>query len=166
MAAITGAKLWQSGGNGVNTRYDTIGKNSEVFAAGDIVGLSSGDLLVNTTAIVGVAMKTVTMASDNVTVAKVKPGFIAVNDETIWLMGTNSDLTSNAVDGGTYYPVTGGTGAQVLNVAGGVATAHRRTVMVLKVDPYEEGGTGAGSGLRKCLVRILSTPYTNVTITA
>lgn len=166
MAAITGAKLWQTGDNGVNVRYDTIGKNSEVFASGDIVGLASGDLLVNTTAMVGVVLKTATMASDNVTVAMVRPGFIAIDDEKLWLMGTNSDLTSNAVDGGTYYPITGATGAQVVNVSAGVVTGASRSVMIVKVDPYNEGGTGAGSGLRKCLVRLLKTPYANVTLTA
>lgn len=166
MAVYYGARLVQTGDSEVNLRYDTIGKNSEVFAEHDIVGLSAGDLLVATSAMVGVVVKTQTMASDNVTVAKVIPGYLPITDDTIWLMGTNSDLTSNAVDGGTYYGITGATGAQQVGVTQGVATGASRSVEIVKVDPFNEGGTGSGSGLRTVYVRLLKTPYSNVSITA
>src|SRR3990167_7587247 len=58
-----------------------------------------------------------------------------------------------------------GTGAQQVKVSAGVSTTTLRTVEIVKVDPYDEGGTGAGSGLRKCLVHILKTPYTNIAAT-
>jgi len=160
---LYGARLWQSDGGEPELRYDAVGKNSEVFAANDIVGVSSGQLLVATSAVVGVVVKTQTMASTNTTVAKVYPGFIPVYDDQLWLMSTDSDLTGNSTDAGTYYMVTGSTGAQLVKVSAGVATTTNRTVEIVKVDPYNEGGSGAGSGLRKVLVRILKTPYTNIT---
>jgi hypothetical protein len=164
-ATLYGARLWQSDGGEPELRYDNVGKDSEVFAQNDVVGLSSGQLLVQTSAVVGVVVKTETMASGNTTVAKIKPGSIPVYDDQLWLMGTNSDLTGNSTDGGTYYPITGATGAQQVNVSDGVTTTTNRNIEIVKVDPYNEGGTGAGSGLRKCLVRILKTPYTNITAT-
>jgi hypothetical protein len=165
MATLYGARLWQSDGGEPELRYDALGKNSEVFAQNDIVGLSSGELLVATSAVVGVVVKTETMSATNTTVAKVYPAFIPVYDDQLWLMSTDADLTNNHTDGGTYYTITGATGAQLVSVDGGVATTTNRTVEIVKVDPYNEGGTGAGSGLRKCLVRILKTPYTNITAT-
>lgn len=165
MATYYGAQLVQTGDNEVNIRYDSIGKNSEVFATNDIVGLSSGLLLVATSAIVGVIDKTATMASDNQTVAKVKPGFVPVTDDSIFLMGTNSDLSLTASPG-VYYSVTGATGAQQVDVTKGAVTGALRTVEIVKVDPFNEGGTGAGSGLRVCFVRMLKTPYSNVSITS
>jgi hypothetical protein len=162
---LYGARLWQSDGGEPELRYDALGKISEVFAQNDIVGLSSGELLVQTTTAVGVVVKTETMSLTNTTVAKVYPAFIPIYDDQLWLMGTNSDLTDNHTDAGTYYMVTGTTGAQQVNVTNGVTTTTSRGVEIVKVDPYNEGGTGAGSGLRKCLVRILKTPYTNITAT-
>lgn len=166
MAAITGASVAQENRSESDVRYDTIGKNSEVFTVGDLVGLSSGVLLVQTTSVIGVIVKTVTMASTNQTVAKVTPGYTPIDNNTILLMGTDSDLTGNATDGGTYYMVTGATNAQKVKVSAGVTATTLRTVEIVKVDPFNEGGTGAGSGVRKCLVRVVKTPYTNVTITA
>lgn len=164
-ATLYGARLWQSDGGEPELRYDVLGKNSEAFTAGDIVGLSSGELLVATSAVVGVVVKTQTMSSTNTTVAKVYPGFIPIYDDQIWLMSTDADLTDNHTNAGTYYTITGATGAQLVSVDGGVATTTNRTVEIVKVDPYNEGGTGAGSGVRKCLVRILKTPYSNITAT-
>lgn len=167
MAAILyGARLWNTGGNSANYRGDVLGKNSEVFASGDLVQLTSGLLNVGTVTCVGVVAKTATMTSTNQTVAKVSPLIIPVTEDTIFLMGTNSDLTGNATDAGTYYPVTGATGAQQVNVSAGVVTGAARTVEIVKVDPENIGGTGSGSGLRRCLVRIVKTPYTNVQITS
>ena len=164
---IYGAEVFRtSDGSGtVNIEYDAIGKNSEVFAQGDIVGLASGLLLVTTTTMVGVVVKTQTVASDNQTVAKVKPGYIPLFNDTLFLMGANSDLSVTAGPG-TYYPITGATGAQQIDVDGGVATGATRNVEIVQVDPFNDGGTGSGSGLRIAVVRILKTPYQNVTLTA
>jgi hypothetical protein len=164
-ATLYGARLWQSDGNEPELRYDALGKNSEVFAQNDIVSFSAGEILVATTAIVGVVVKTDTMTATNTTVAKVYPGFIPIYDDQLWLMGTNSDLSNNHTNAGTYYTITGATGAQQVKVSVGVTTTTDRVVEIVKVDPYNEGGSGAGSGLRKCVVRILKTPYTNITAT-
>jgi hypothetical protein len=165
MSTLYGARLWQGDGGDPELRYDVVGKDSEVFASNDIVGLSSGQLLVTTAAVVGVIAKTATMTSTNTTVAKVYPAFIPIYDDQLWLMSTDSDLTGNSTNAGTYYMITGGTGAQLVKVSAGVSTTTNRTVEIVKVDPYNEGGSGAGSGLRKVLVRILKTPYTNITAT-
>lgn len=165
-ATPTGAQLFQENRNESDIRYDTIGKNSEVIAVNDILCISSGVLKVGTIAIVGVAVKGQTLTSSNQTVAKVYPGYIPVDNNTIFLMGTNSDLTGNATNGGTFYKVTGATGAQLVDVTAGTVTGSDRTVEIVKVDPFNEGGTGAGSGLRKVLVRFVNTPYTNINITA
>lgn len=169
---IYGAFVNQERNNESNIFYDAFGKNSEAFTRGDLVGVASGLMRVitataagETVPVTGIAIKTATMTSTNQTVAKVSPGYIPA-DETIFLMGTNSDLTGNATNGGTYYGVTGTTGVQQVDVATGVTTGASRVVEVVQVDPFNEGGTGSGSGLRKVLVRIVKTPYTNVNITA
>jgi hypothetical protein len=172
---LYGARLIQSKGNGPSLRYDAIGKSSEVFAQNDIVQLNSlsgsagelkvGSAVVAGSMLVGVIAKADTMTATNTTVAKVYPAFIPIYDDQIWLMGCNSDLSNNHTDAGTYYNITGGTGAQQVDVSGSVSTTTLRCVEIVKVDPYNEGGTGAGSGLRKCMVRILKTPYTNITAT-
>lgn len=167
---IYGASVYQERKSETDIFYDAFGKNSEVFTAGDPVTISSGVLLVTvgngqgvTNAVVGVASKTATMTSTNQTVAKVSPGYIPA-DGTIFLMGTNSDLTGNATDPGTYYGLTGLTSLIQVNTSIGVLTGTSRVVEVVQVDPFNEGGTGAGSGLRKVLVRFVKTPYTNVNI--
>jgi hypothetical protein len=172
-AVIKGAVVYQEARNESDYRYDILGKNSEVFTGpdashfgGDLVQVSSGVLKVGTSAVVGVIAKTATMSSTNQTAAKVYPAFIPVAPDTIFLMGTNADLTGNATDGGTYYGVTGATGNQQVDVTTGVRTGSARTVEIVKVDPFNIGGTGSGSGLRQVLVRIVNTPYSNVNITA
>lgn len=166
--SIFGAQLWQEGRNESDLRYDTIGKNSEVIAANDPLQIASGLLSVSgaTTTVVGVAAGAATMASTNQTVAKITPAYLPISDSTIFLMGTNADLTGNATDGGTYYKLTGTTGAVLVDVTSGVQTTTSRVVEIVKVDPMNLGGTGAGSGVRTCLVRFVKTPYTNVSITA
>ncbi len=165
MATIFGATVFQEGGNSSNTRYDTLGKDSEVFAPGDVVGISSGVLLVatGTSVLVGVATKTATMGGTNDTVY---PPYIPIKDDTIFLMGTNADLTDNETNGGTYYHLSGATGAVTVDVTAGVATTTGRQVEIVKVDPLGIGGSGSGSGLRNVLVRLINTPYSNVNITA
>lgn len=177
---IYGAIVWQEKGNHDNFRFDTAGKNSEVITANDVLSVSSGVLLVNTgtATVVGVAAKTATMTSTNQTInsSTVYPAYIPA-DDTIFLMGTNADLTGNATDAGTYYGLSGGaasaaggqkatSGLQLVDVAIGVATGANRIVEIVKVDPQGIGGTGLGSGVRQVLVRFVKTPYTNVQITA
>lgn len=158
---IYGAELWSSPRSEVNYNNDILGKNSEVIASGDPLKFASGLLAVagTTDSIAGIAAKTATMTSTNQTVAKVAPLYIPVGEETIFLMGTNSDLTGNATDVGTYYKLTTGTsGAVQVDVTSGVQTTTNRVVMIKQVDPNNEGGTGSGSGLRQCLVIFVRKP--------
>lgn len=168
MAVINGASVVQENRNETDVRYDIIGKNSEVFAVGDPVTVASGVLKVAgaTDTIVGYAVKAQTMASNNQTVAPiVYPGYVPVDNNTIFLMGSNGDFTGNATDAGTYYKLTGTTGAVQVDQASGVQTGANRIVEIVKVDPFGDGGSGSGSGLRTLFVRFVKTPYTNVQIT-
>jgi hypothetical protein len=169
-STLYGAVQVQNSTKDSNLRYDIVGKNSELFHSGELVTETSGVLLVAATTdpVYGVVVKTQAMASDNQTVAQVKPGYIPAN-EGIFLMGADADL-SVVASNGLYFPVTGATATQQISVAtlGGTtgATGVSRVLQIVKVDPFNEGGTGAGSGLRQAFVRIVKTPYTNVAITA
>ena len=164
MAVLYGARLWNEayGTGSPDYRYDVIGNNSEDFDTGDPVSVSGGDLIVysGTSAIVGVAVKDQTLTSDNETVAKVYPAFIS-SDNNVFLMGTNSDLTSDATDYGKIYKLTGASGAVQVDVSSGVVQGNSRQVVVLKVDPRGIGGTGSGSGLREVLVKFFKTTLLN-----
>lgn len=166
---LYGAQIYNSGNFETDLRYDAFGKNSEVITFGDPLTIASGVLAVagTTNTVVGIAAKTQTMTSTNQTVAKVVPGYIPVTGETLFLMGTNADLTGNGTDGGTYYKLSTGTTALVqVDVTSGVQTTSSRVVEIVEVDPFGIGGTGSGSGLRQVVVRFVKTPYSNVTITA
>lgn len=166
MAALNGARVWNENRAGSDIRYDAFGKNSEAFTIGDPVSILSGlvQLYSGTSAIAGVAVKTQTMASTNQTVAKVVPGYTPAGTDTLFLMGTNSDLTDNATDGGKFYKLTGATGAVKVDVASGVVTGNSRQVQIVEVDPRGIGGSGAGSGLREVVVRFFKTPVLNTNI--
>lgn len=155
MSTLYGAQPYQMNDDELDLNFDSIGKNSEAFTLYDPVTYSSGQLIVagTTNAIAGVVAQTVTMASTNVGAANVQPGYIPVSEDNYWLMGTNADLTGNATDVGTYYKLTANTtGTVQVDVANSAQTTTNRVVMIKKVDPFNEGGTGAGSGLRKCVV--------------
>lgn len=154
---IYGATIATSPTNGTNDDGGrVIGTNSEVFTGGDIVTITSGYLDVfpnDNFHVYGVVLKTATMASDNQTVAKVKPNVIVPDLSYEFLMGTNSDLAVTSV--GTYYTITGATGAQQVDVSTGAVVNASRVVECTKVDPLNEGGTGAGSGLRQGYFRFV-----------
>lgn len=169
MSIIYGASVQKSGKLQTNYAYDAIATNSATFTVGDPLTISSGLLSVagTTNTIVGIAAKTQTFASDNQTNAKIAPAYTPISEDELYYMGTNADLTGNATDGGTYYKLSTGTTAVVqVDVTSGVQTGANRVVEIVKVDPFNHGGTGSGSGLREVLVRIVKTPYSNVTITA
>lgn len=169
MATIYGGSLASSPTNESNIEYDVVGKNSAAFTVGDPITVASGNALVagNSDTIVGFAVKTVTMASTNETVAKVAPGYLPISTNALYLMGTNTDLTSTAVDFGKYCSLTGNTtGTVQVATANTARVTSDRVVSIIVVDPFSEGGSGAGSGLRTVLVRVVKTPYTNVAITS
>lgn len=154
---LYGAQPWNPNDDELDLNYDAIGKNSEAFASYDPVTYSSGQLIVSgtTLAVAGIVAQTVTMASTNAgtTGARVQPGYIPVSEDTVFLMGTNADLTGNATDVGTFYKLTANTTATVqVDVTSGVQTTTSRVVMIKQVDPQNIGGSGSGSGLRQCLV--------------
>ena len=132
-----------------------IGKNSEVFTAGDVVTIASGvlDVAAATSQVYGVVQKTETMASDNESVAKVKPSVQVPDYAYEYLMGTNADLAATSV--GTYYKLTGTTGAMQVDVSAGAMTGTAAIVECSKVDPFNEGGSGSGSGLRQGYFRFI-----------
>ncbi len=148
MAVIYGASVAQSAQNPVNVLYDIIGKNSAAFTVGDPI--------------------TQTMATNNLAAGtNVAPGYIPVDNDTLFLMGVNTDLTNTATNFGNYCALTANTTGTVQVDGSNVAqTTSNRVVAIQVVDPFNEGGTGSGSGLRTVLVRFVKTPYTNVTITA
>ena len=162
--ALYGAVVQQTNQNESDYRYDTLGKNSEVFAVGDLLTVTgtAGVLKVAgaTDVIVGISAKAQTMSSTNQTVAKVYPAYIPISTDTIFLMGCNTALTGNATDGGTYYKITGTTGVQQVDTTSGVQTTTSRVVEIVKVDPNQAGD------LTQAAVRIIKTPYTNVAATS
>jgi hypothetical protein len=161
MAVLYGATLFQTSGNAQNYNYDLIGKNSEAFTLGDPIVNSSGQAIVGGTtgAVIGICAKTVTMASTNVGGANVTVPYIPVDETTEFLMGTNSDLTGNSTNGGTYYKLTGNTTATVqVDTTNSAQTTTSRVVMIKKVDPNNIGGSGSGSGLRQCTVVFVRRP--------
>jgi hypothetical protein len=158
---LYGATLYQRNSFEADFNYDAIGKNSEAITGGDPLTLISGQIAVGgtTNSIIGVAVRTATMASTNVGGANVQPPYIPVDSQTEFLMGTNGDLTGDSTDTGTYYKLTANTTNTVqVDVASGVQTTTNRVVMIKKVDPFNEGGTGSGSGVRKCTVVFVRTP--------
>lgn len=154
---LYGAQPWNPNDDELDLNFDAIGKNSEAFTNYDPVTYSSGVLIVSgtTLAVAGVVGQTVTMSSTNAgtTGAQVQPGYFPVSEDTYFLMGTNADLTGNATDVGTYYKLTANTtGTVQVDVTSGVQTTTSRVVMIKSVDPQKIGGSGAGSGLRQCVV--------------
>lgn len=135
--AIYGATLFKSPKNGTNFGYDVIGKNSEVFAAGDPVTIdaTAGTLRLYTTTnpIAGVIVKAATMSSTNDTVALVKPARYVADEDDEFLMGCNTALVATSV--GTYYKLTGATGAVQVDTTSGAQTLLNRVVVCTAVDP-------------------------------
>jgi len=129
-----------------------VGKNSEAFTVGDPVYFISGQLAVagTTQALAGVAVQTVTMASNNVGGANVKVGYIPAEEGTVFRMTGNGDFTNTATDQGTFYKLSANTTNTVqVDQANGVQTTTSRNVMIVSVDPDGVGGTGAGNGARQ-----------------
>ena len=97
-----------------------IGKNSEAFSVGDAVYIDSDGFLAKATTsskILGYSIQDVTMASDNQTVAKVKPLYIYAEGVEVEI---DSDQACTQTDIGAYADLgTVTSGAQVLNLAAG-----------------------------------------------
>ena len=169
MAVIFGASVGRAPQNEVDVQYDVVGKNSAAFTLGDPITVVSGKALVagNSDTVIGFAVKTQTMPSDNVGNANIAPGYVEVDTNMLYLMGTNTDLTNTATNFGNYCSLTANTtGTVQVDASNTARTTVDRVVAIAQVDPFNEGGSGSGSGLRTVLVRFVKTPYTNVAITA
>lgn len=163
---IYGFQLYRTPQNGTNEYYVGPGANSQVFTYGDpVYATSTVGLLVETVSsqtCIGISAKTVTMASTNTTVAKVKVPLIPIDESYIFLAGTTSDLTQSAVGALMALDYSGATGliqvnptqisvGQIVSPAGQYATL----VECLAFDPYGSGDTGAGSGARQGLFKFV-----------
>jgi len=157
--ALYGAQLYRSNKNETDINYDVIGETSSVVAVGDLLTATDSNVInvigSTTDYVLGVAAGAVTAAQNDGT--KRVP-YIPADLDTVWLMGTNSALTDDTTDYGTFYAITGGTGAQQVNVSGNVTTTTSRQVMIVKVDPNKVGGT---DGLKQCLVKFVRIPQFN-----
>lgn len=99
--------------------FPIIGKNSEAFHKADPVSIDSDGFLIVAVAtgkIIGWCLEDVTMASDNQTVAKVKPQYAVADGQ---LMVITSDQALTQTDIGTYADMKGTTGAINVDLAGG-----------------------------------------------
>lgn len=120
-----------------------IGANSAQFTKGDIVTFSSGFLAVASadSRPVGICDLSATMTSNNQTVAKQEVPFIPASDELLFEMDFND---SSAVEGdiGSFYQLTGTTGAMLVNRSTKSATVG--PVVLVKLDPRGEGSAVRG----------------------
>lgn len=121
-----------------------IGTNSAVFAYGDLLDLTSGYLSVlgaTTDRPYGICKKTVTMASDNVTVAKVTVPFVPLDMDSEFEMDLDAAATQANV--GQFFKMnTGGTGAQTVDFATASDTVGQ--LVLTKLDPRGDGSTVRG----------------------
>ena len=147
-----------------NMESYAVGKNSEVFAVFDPVTYTNGTIAVagTTNSIMGVAMKAQTMSSTNNGAANVTPLTVPVDETTVFLMGGGNSATTGfnlIADVGTYWKLTGTTGSVQVDIGAGVQTTTNRNVMIVKVDPLNEGTTGSTSaGDHKVLVKVVRRP--------
>jgi len=153
---LYGASVVKSPNNPQNFANNVIGKNSEAFTIGDIVTIGTDGMYVNTgtDSVIGVVTETATMTSTNETVKKYCPQYVPIDQDMEFLMGTNYDMSA-LTSVGAYYKLTGGTGAQQVDVSSGAQTTTSRIVMCTKVDPFGLGGTGSGSGVRQGFFKIV-----------
>ena len=154
---LYGAIPFKNPVNERNLTYDVIGKNSTQFTYGDVCTLSTDGLYVATAtdSVYGVYLGNgITTASNNETVAMVKPPIVPIDQDTEFLMGTNADMSA-LTSVGAYYKLTGTTGAMQVDTNSGAQTTTNRVVMCTKVDPNAIGGTGSGSGLRQGLFKFV-----------
>lgn len=144
--AIYGASVMTSPTMETNYDSNAIGMNSAVFAVGDILTMDASNGLKvagATTSVIGVSATSATMSATNQTVGLVKPAYIPVDQDTEFLMGTNSALSA-LTSIGAYYKITGTTGAMQVDVASGVQTTSSRVVVCTGVDPQGIGDPTQG----------------------
>lgn len=140
-----GAKFSRSRSGLAEPLDHRVGANSEVFAENDLVCYASGFLEVvdhaTSDRITGICKKTVTMASDNQTVAKVQVPFIPLTVDDEFEM--DFDAAAAEANVGQYFQLAGlATGAQQVSLASASDTVGQ--IMLTKLDPRGEGSTTRG----------------------
>lgn len=120
-----------------------VGTNSTQFTKGDILEKNSGFLKVvngGTDILIGISDYSGTMASDNQTVAKQEVPYIPADRDFLFEMDFDNDAA--AADQGSYFTITGATGAQQVSYASKSATVGQ--VVLEKLDPRGEGSVRRG----------------------
>uniref|UniRef100_A0A6H1ZRW4 Uncharacterized protein n=1 Tax=viral metagenome TaxID=1070528 RepID=A0A6H1ZRW4_9ZZZZ len=139
-----GAKLSRPMGGLAQPLQHIIGTNSAVFNIGDVVDITSGYTSVlgaTSDRPFGICTKKVTMASDNVTVAKVKVPVQPIGMDDQFEM--DFDAAATAANQGQFFQFnTGGTGAQTIDLATASDTVGQ--VVLVELDPRGEGSTVRG----------------------
>lgn len=119
--------------------YPVIAKNSEAFATGDAVYIDTSGFLAKATTsskVLGFALDTVTVASDNQTVAKVCPKYVPAMDV---LMQYTADVAVTQTKIGEYADFSAVTsGGFTVGVNGSGATGQ---LFILGFDPEGDGST-------------------------
>jgi len=150
-------KLLRMPGYNDNFAGNVLGKNSEVLTDGDLVttvGALGLKVAAPGEAIIGVMQGTYTMTATNVTVKKEEVIFRPIDQDYEFEADTNADLDP-LLSVGSAYNIIGLTGAQMVDVLGGVTTGANAIVSCVQVDPAGLGGTGVGSGLRVGVFKII-----------
>lgn len=116
--------------------YPVIGKNSEEFNHADPVNIDSNGFLIvatNGVKLMGYYVDdNETMASDNQTVAKIRPNYIYPDGVELVITG---DQDATQTDIGAYADLSGTTGAIAINLA----ASGNGQFLVIGFDPTESG---------------------------
>lgn len=140
-----GAKLSRPVGGFAQPLGHRIGTNSEVFAIGDLVDITSGFLEVqdHVTAdrIIGICKIAKTMESDNQTVDKYEVPYIKLSIDDEFEMDFDDDAAEANV-GQFFQLLTAGTGAQQVDFSTASDTVGQ--VVLKKLDPRGEGSVVRG----------------------
>ena len=117
---------------------ECLGKNSEAFAVGDPVGIDASGYAIYalaTTKVIGFCVNAVTMAADNVTVAKVRVSYYpAVPGVQMQYTGSTACAQASV---GTYADLSGTTGATTIALPGTTSGQF----VILDFDPNRDGTT-------------------------
>lgn len=125
----------------IGSGYPIIGGNSLQFSKVDALTVNTSGFLIvataNTDRILGFSNDDRTMASDNQTVAKVKPNYIPAIGTEIFITSDAAETQTNIGEYQLYSTFTTG----VQQIAQSTSSATVGQVLVLGFDPYNEGTT-------------------------
>jgi hypothetical protein len=140
-----GAKLFGTYAENPQGLSYALGKNSEVFTKGDFLIKASGVLKVgagNGGALEGICDLTVTMASNNQTVAKVFVPYYSSRNDFVFEADFDDATTNTVANQEKFYTITGATGAQQIDHTSGSTTSGQ--VCFIQSDPRATADTSRG----------------------